>query len=239
MALPRAQVSGRNFTQATVQICGDSSDHAGVVFLEKFNGHFHLFQSTQSFALETLVSLDSNLIGNIAKNKPHFPLIFVDYLMLYRRLRAAQLLSLKGYAGPAYALLRDVADKSIQLSAFQQGMVTYEDLMGIRKDDNPKATNVELNNRRRAKRVSLEKELIDNFYGRKSGLEEDDVRQMEIWGGLNPCHSTFVVILVDLANNDCKGGTGVGVDNNQQAVARLGADASGRAQRLTAIYADS
>ena len=67
--------------------------------------------------------------------------------MLYRRIRAASVLSINGYMGPGYTLLRDVVDKTIHLSALFQGSVTYNDLMGISADDNPKSRSTNFLNR--------------------------------------------------------------------------------------------
>ena len=82
--------------------------------------------SSQSFVLETLRT--SEKLAKAAKLNAHFQFLFVDVLMLFRRLRASQVVVLNGTAGPAYSLLRDVADKTMHLSAYYQNLVTYEDL---------------------------------------------------------------------------------------------------------------
>jgi hypothetical protein len=157
---------------------------AGRQFSEKYLGHRYLSISAQSFFLETLRNLPTEKIESITKTYSFFPLVFVDFLMLYRRIRTASVLSNSGYMGPGYVLLRDVVDKTIHMSALFQGLVTYDQLMGIAADDNAKGTKEELRNKRRKKRIAVEKDLIERFSGGQSGLTPDDVHLLSVWKDL-------------------------------------------------------
>jgi hypothetical protein len=162
----------------------DEESRIGNGFWQEFRGHGDLCESSQSFALETLrlITSETILAGNQLNDS--YQHVFVDFLMLFRRLRASNILSLNGYFGPGYSLLRDIADKSIQLSALGQDLVTYKDLMGIRDDDNPNGDRTELTNRFRRQRKNVDRSLAEQFYERKSGLGIEDEWELARWRDL-------------------------------------------------------
>lgn len=125
---------------------------SGMAFIEKFVGFRHLSDASQSFFLATIILVDESGISELGKILKNFPFMFVKFIMIFRRVRAASELSLCGYFGSAYALLREVKDRTIHLSAVFQGIASYADLMGISSSDPAEGTVGELKNVRRRKR---------------------------------------------------------------------------------------
>jgi hypothetical protein len=154
---------------------------AGAGFVKRYTGHRHLSDAAQSFALDTLASVTSEQINACSQKVAEFPLIFVDYVTTFRRLRSADILSTKCYLGPALALLRDVMDRSIHLSAIFQGKLTYTQLMGVLTEHPQKATAAEMQNLQRKQRVKVERDLISEFIGNKSDLTPDDIAELSVW----------------------------------------------------------
>ena len=107
---------------------------AGGKFTAKYFGQSRLSDSSQSFALETLQAVTSDKMTAGAKTNPYFQAIFVDFIMLFRRFRAASTLAMNGYMGPGFTILRDISDKAIPSDWFcgrLMGVVTinYSELI--------------------------------------------------------------------------------------------------------------
>ncbi len=165
----------RGLQNSSLQEVFDLERSAGAWFAEKYIGHGHLASCAQSFALDTILSVSKEDVVVAEKTLPGFWFVFIDLMMLFRRLRGASVLTANGYPGSALVLLRDVKHRTIYLSALFQRRVTHDALMGISASDPQKATAGELNNRRRRQRKQTELDLLDRFYGRQSELSPEDV----------------------------------------------------------------
>jgi hypothetical protein len=153
----------------------------GMEHTSAYVGFHKLNDAAQGFMYETLRCITGQIVQLSSTHVAQYSFAFVDLLMIYKKLRSASILSTRSYPGPAFSILRDVAERSILLSSLFQGLLTYNDLMGFRADDNPNGTQQELNVRRRKHRKSIEQKALTNFFGPKSGLSLIAQDQMSKW----------------------------------------------------------
>jgi hypothetical protein len=172
----------------------DFEKAAGAAFITKYVGHRYLSDASQGFFFDTLRHVTEEMVSSVSKIKPNFALIFVDLIMIFRRIRAASELSTKGYTGASLILLRDVKDRCMHFSALFQNIVAYDGLMGISDSDPAKATSEELDNLRRRRRVATEKAISDQFLGAKSGMSIEDQKELGVWSALfdRETHGSFL-----------------------------------------------
>lgn len=167
---------------------------AGASFAQKYIGHQHLSEAWQSFFYGSIKTINQALLDDMNLRIREFAFVYLEYIMIFRKIRSASELSMRGYLGPAYSLLRDVKDRTIHLSAVFQRTVTYSDLMGISNDDPPKAARRELANIQRKRRTKTERYLLEQFIGNLSGLVKDDIEELQIWSELfdREIHGSFL-----------------------------------------------
>ncbi len=153
----------------------------GMEHTSAYAGFHKLNDAAQGFMYETLRCINSQIVQLSSIHVAQYSFSFVDLLMIFKKLRSASILSARSYPGPAFSILRDVAERSILLSSLFQGFLSYNDLMGFRSDDNPNGTPQELNVRRRKHRKSVEQKALTIFFGPKSGLSLVAQDQMSKW----------------------------------------------------------
>ena len=84
----------------------DMESAAGEKFIEKYFGHSRLSDCSQSFALQTLQRITPEIISHGSKISPFFQPIFIDFVLLFRRFRAASTLAMNGTLGFGFTLQR-------------------------------------------------------------------------------------------------------------------------------------
>ena len=148
----------------------------------------------KAFALETLSEVQKRHIPFLTSLVPEFPFIFVDFVMIFRRIRAVHVLSCEGYAGAAVTILREVKDRTILIAAVLMNRITYSALMGISPNDSNSISKTELDNIRRKRRGKIEREVIAEFVGKNSGLGAADLAALTLWTGLfdREMHGSFL-----------------------------------------------
>lgn len=154
------------------------------VHLNDYAGFHRFYDTATSFMLETLKTMSSSDIAKSNSVINSYALVFVDLLMLLRKLRGSYVLAVRSYPGPAYTLLRDVLERSVLLSTLFQGNIAYGDLMGVRSDDNPNGTMEELSNRRRNYRQKVERKILNTYFGGESGLNALSQVKIQKWKDL-------------------------------------------------------
>ncbi len=152
--------------------------------LNNYAGFHNLSDTATSFMLETFKAMSSAEIATANSLINNYALVFVDLLMLLRKLRGSYVLAVRSYPGPAYTLLRDVMERSALLSELFQAGVSYKDLMGMRPDDNPKGTPEELSTRHRRHRQKTERKVLERYFGSTSGLNATSQSRLRKWKDL-------------------------------------------------------
>lgn len=156
-------------------------DATGAAFTEKFYAHRVLTDSLLEFFAETLDEQRQYCIyKGWPKDEPEYPRCLLMYLTLFRTLRATEILSISGYAMPGYALQRSLTDQIFILWAAATKFATFDALFGY--PDNPTETP---SLRAQARnRLKIERAIRDNIIGKKSGLTEGAVTELQRWESL-------------------------------------------------------
>jgi len=157
---------------------------AGHAFSQKYIGHRYLSDCSQSFAFDTLELTPPESVATAQRKLEGFPIVYLEFLMIFRRVRAAHIASINGYPGPAHVMLRDVKDRSIFLSAVFQEHVTYTELMGITKHEPKNLDTKALNEYRRRKRMRLEKHLIEKYLTANPEFDSETTFELKRWNDL-------------------------------------------------------
>ena len=122
--------------------CSNSEQKCERYFIDSFHGQSVLVDSFQSFFIETLQSTRKWVANNgWPANCPNYGAIYVYYVVMFRRLRACEILLLKGYPFDGYALLRGLKDQAILLAGIAHNLTTLTsaygavDVQGLTEDD--------------------------------------------------------------------------------------------------------
>lgn len=151
----------------------------GEAFVNKFHGHRVLTDSLLEFFAETLEGQRQYcLYKGWPKEEPQYPRCLLMYLTLFRTLRATEVLSVCGYAMPAYALQRSLTDQIFILWAAAAKMATFDALFGYPDypPDPPPPQDVQARNR-----FKIEKAIRDKLIGKASGLSEASQIELLRW----------------------------------------------------------
>ena len=108
--------------------------------------------------------------------------LLLDYVTQFKRLRAAYRVALCNYPLFGLALLRDVKDRSLLYAAILRGKTTYRELSGADAiPDWPRVLSeddwIAVSRRRQAN----ERTALAAVVGKDSGLDRDQVRELERW----------------------------------------------------------
>jgi hypothetical protein len=151
----------------------------GEAFVNKFHGHRVLTDSLIEFFAETLEAQRQwNLYKGWPKSEPEYPRCLLMYLTLFRTVRATEILSVNGYAMPAYALQRSLTDQIFILWAAATKMATFDVLFGFPDypSDPPPPADVQSKNR-----FKIEKAIRDKLIGKASGLSVESQTELLRW----------------------------------------------------------
>lgn len=155
------------------------AEHQAGINTQSYDGQRTFFHCFNEFYLETLqtvsVTIASKISSPSTSRYAHFLLFHVDQ---FKSMRCSEILFLKGYPYQGYALLRNVLEESIFMSAMLQGMTTVEKIEGIdgHLDGQPLDEKTIRNNRKNEQR-----KIISLMMGPKSGMSQDTIAKLLNW----------------------------------------------------------
>ena len=160
----------------------DRERDIGNHLVRTFRGQNVLIDSFQSFYIETL-NLATDLVGQhgwpVRSNS--YALAFAQFLSLFRRYRACEILFYSGYPLDGYSLFRDVKDRAFMLAGVAHNMTTLTKVLG----DVPVMEDMAAWRKRTArKRKDLEHRISKEMYGETSGFSPDIVSILRHWDSL-------------------------------------------------------
>ena len=104
----------------------------GLEIIARFRGRGMLIDSFSDFYIETLNrSADANNTGVVPAGYEHYTYWLMLHTASFKRLRAAENVFLHGYPLPAYALLRDLKDRTVLTAGFMNGLTSCRALARI------------------------------------------------------------------------------------------------------------
>lgn len=147
--------------------------------VRKYNsGSLLLSRALQSLFLESV-----ELINIMSKETQTWPLLnnyksnFLPSLLnIFQQLFATELLMTYGYPLPAYAMLRNICDHLILISAVMQGVTNFSLLSGYTPNSTP-IDSASKNKRKDAERLAFKKMI-----GTESNLTEETIIKLKYWG---------------------------------------------------------
>lgn len=147
-----------------------------------YRGQNALIDSFQSFYIETM-NLATDLVSQhgwpVQPNS--YALAFAQFLSLFRRYRACEILFYSGYPLDGYSLLRDVKDRTFILAGVAHNMTTLTQVLG----DVPLMEDmVEWRKKTTRKRKDLEQRITKHMYGDTSGFCPSIVSELRHWDNL-------------------------------------------------------
>lgn len=147
---------------------------------QNFFGQRLLMDSFQSFFVHTL-NLTIELVTKQGwpKDLPHYALVFVGFANLFRRFRACELLYNNGYPLDAYALMRDIKDRTFVLAALARNRMTYRDILGVK--EGMTATESDFGDRATENRKKAENRITQELIGKSSGLSQEAQDDLKLW----------------------------------------------------------
>ena len=159
-------------------------EQAGAEFVRTYIGFRYLSDCCQSFAFDTLKLTAPESVVLSRRRLASFASLYVEMLMLFRRIRSAHITAVNGYPSSGPVLLRDVKDRSLFISAIFQEHLSYEMLLGVTpgepQDLDPKA----LHEYRRKKRLAIEKELVEKYLTKNTSFDNSTLRELNRWNNL-------------------------------------------------------
>lgn len=162
---------------ARVQIVLDAESEHAAVYAAKFSGQMTLGESFKDFCLETFELLNRVVAMQREVTVTHQYADFVGrHTMIFRGLRAAELLCHSGYPMQGYSLLRNLFEQAVLMSAVMQNLTTIEAIEGIAKGFDP--------DQLKRERIKEEKRIFSLMHGTKSGLAEETITELARWDNL-------------------------------------------------------
>lgn len=160
----------------------DAEPIVGQAFVEKYYGHRVLTDAFLDFFGETLLQqFNTNEQNGWPEDRPHYVLCLMMFLTIFRSLRAAELVSVKGgYPLQAYIIQRSIKDQLFALCSAANGMDTFAKLFGWDGvADNPWSE--ETYSTVIKKRMQVEGKILRKLIGKESGLSEQSQEQLSQW----------------------------------------------------------
>jgi hypothetical protein len=159
-----------------------TEDEVGAHYvINTFKGHDVLANAFMGFFAHTL-RVARLSIGKLGwpTAKPNYPIVLAYFLHLFRRCRAAEILSLKGYPLDGYALMRDIKDRAIALGAMGHNVTTILRVLGTLEQPVPK-DEAEYRKKSVRKRKDEENKIWRRMVGTESGLPPDIQETLKRW----------------------------------------------------------
>jgi hypothetical protein len=145
-----------------------------------FHGYQKLSDSFQSFLLETIEVADRLWDRGKGGGDGWYPRLLLGYATVYRSVRAAETLYIRGYPLSGYALLRDLKDRAFVFSAIGRSETTYQKAIGMEQFADKELTKDDFEAIRKA-RIKTEKEIRRKTTGAESGLPAEVSHLLEEW----------------------------------------------------------
>lgn len=179
----------------------EAEDHAGNQLVEEFPGHRALLESFLAFFVETLDIVGRKVIINgWPKDAENYIVVWACYSTLFRRFRACELLSRKGYPLDAYSLMRDIKDRAFSLAGVAHNITTFPTIIGA-VESPPPATRNEYLKKRTKVRKDVEQKVTRFLIGRNSGLPEKIIEDLALWDEFfhHEVHGGALSLMTDVA----------------------------------------
>jgi hypothetical protein len=158
----------------------DAEDNAGNYLIKTFRGQNILFDSFQSFFIETLTIVQQQIVANgWPKDRLNYPVAVASFSNLFRRCRACEVLYGKGYPLDAYALMRDIKDRAFMLAGVAHNMIAFSGIIGA-----PRAVLSdphEYKKQTTKNRKDTEHKITNGLMGKTSGLSADVQEDLKQW----------------------------------------------------------
>lgn len=196
-----------------------TEDQIGTHFLvDTFKGHDALINSFMGFFAGTLrVARLSIGEHGWPDGKANYALVLAYFLHLFRRFRAAEILSQKGYPLDGYALMRDIKDRTIALGAIAQNFTTILKVLGTLEQPLPQDGDYGKKSLR--KRKDEENRVSRRIVGPESGLAPDVQKTLKQWDDFFhlEVHGGIVSFMQEIAGFQKGTGSFIGPTHNQDA----------------------
>jgi len=158
----------------------DAEDAAGNYLVNTFRGQNILLDSFQSFFIDTLTLANEKIKTNgWPKGRINYPVALAYFFNLFRRCRACEILYMKGYPLDAYALMRDIKDRTFMLAGVAHNMITFSGIIGA-----PATTltdPMEYKKQTTKNRKDAEHRITNGLMGKTSGLPVNHQGNLKIW----------------------------------------------------------
>ena len=157
-----------------------AEDAAGSYLVNTFRGQNVLLDAFQSFFVETLTFANNQITTNgWPKDRIHYPVALASFFNLFRRCRACEILYMKGYPLDAYALMRDIKDRTFMLAGVAHNMTTFPRVIGAPATSlkDPK----EYKRQSTKIRKKAEHRITNRLMGETSGLPTDHQKHLKVW----------------------------------------------------------
>jgi len=151
--------------------------------LRTFHGYDVLMTCFFSFYHDTLSIATRQLHeeGSLRDDEA-YRIIHLIHVANFKSFRAADKTFLSGYPLDAVALLRDLKDRAVFLSAAGQGLSSIDDLCRILPDDDGEdALTEERLNAARSQRMKEERRVLNLMLRSGSGLSAETLRELQRW----------------------------------------------------------
>lgn len=147
-------------------------------YARSFHGHRILTDSFLSFFIDSIL-LAQRRTSNLKQDCHAFNILTLS--SNFRRFRAANILFLNGHPLSGYALLRDLKDTAISLSAIANGSSSFDKLVGYGPNVDTNTLNENTWSQLTRNRKKEEWRIRDMYFGSKSLLTPDEVKEIDLW----------------------------------------------------------
>ena len=158
----------------------NSEDAAGNYLVNTFRGQNVLLDSFQGFFIDTLTLANEQIKTNgWPKDRINYPVAMAYFFNLFRRCRACEILYLKGYPLDAYALMRDIKDRTFMLSGVAHNLITFSGIIGAPATPQPDPKQYKKQSTKNRK--DAEHRVTNRVMGTTSGLSVNDQDNLKVW----------------------------------------------------------
>lgn len=142
--------------------------------IQRFYGPNLLAESFLDFFLTTIeLAIEWVRQHGLPSTHQYYSPILLLYITNFKRLRAAEILFLKGYPLQGYALLRDLKDQAIVVAAIMNGLTSYRAISG----EGDPVTMKKIKWRRKKEEQKVRASLLRE----ESGLDKNHQDELERW----------------------------------------------------------
>ena len=157
----------------------DSERDCENYFAQTFHGQSVLIDSFQSFFIETMSITRANIeIKGWPKNCLSYQLVYIYFIVMFRRFRACENLLLKGYPMDGYSLIRDLKDRSLLMGAVAHNITTLSQVFGY---SGTKALTDEIRKAIKRDRKKEEQRVLNLMIRKDSGPPEKILLEINKW----------------------------------------------------------